>query len=320
MESAEPDDTGSEAQLAELSALVGRPFQRHGNDAAERAALQTLGGSLNRWKTEMADRTGVMRAADDSDLRLDELRVPKLRPEDRSTETKKNVLNFVKVADRADHAIGNFHNLMGAFDSMVVNEARDELTVHLSAEYAIIRALLEAVSAALWVLGPDDSDTRVLHALQMRFSELQFAKKLPKRFAELNGDDPKEFATPEIKFIDGQLQDLKKITSNAGLDWGDVAKETSPSSLIIGGAMYAPDVGSAVAFWYWSTASSLAHGEPSNMTELSDLSLIGVDFRNEPVALAEPSLVSILAYFKVTITLINAAHALWNRRAGSPPK
>lgn len=51
------------------------------------------------------------------------------------------------------------------------------------------------------------------------------------------------------------------------------------------------------------------------MRELADMTFIGVDVRDQPVAQVEPSAVAIWNHLKVAHDIIAVAHALWNRRA-----
>ena len=167
-----------------INALVGRYIQQHAEPVDEDRAQRLIGGALNSWKDNMWDRDGVMSRHDGSDLRGDELRLPKLPRDQRSEATRDDPLIHVSPSDVADHAILTFHNLMRGLDSMVISDGRDKMRLHLSAEYVMIRALIEAASTVLWVLGPDSSDERITRSMRVRHKELAFTKKLTKVYSD----------------------------------------------------------------------------------------------------------------------------------------
>lgn len=309
----------SDSETQRLRPLVGKYIQQHAEPVDEERAQGLLGGALNRWKETMWDREGVMSRHDGSDLRNDELRLPKLPRGQRSDATRDDPLIHVSPSDIANHAILTFHNLMRGFDSMVVSDARDEMRLHLSAEYVMIRALIEAACTAVWVLGPDESDERITRSMRLRRNELAFAKRLTKVYneqAELVDDDA---TAAQMAFVNGQLQDLKVMARTAGRSWSAVEKNLSPSDIVLGAGEYVADLGPAMTFWYWSTASSIAHAELGNMHQLADMRFIGVDVRDAPIVNAEPSAASIWKHFEAVLHMINSAHALWNKRAGERP-
>jgi len=300
-----------------FAGLVGAYIQRHGDDVSEEQAQQKIGGLLNGWKDAMHGRDGVMSREDGSDLRGDELRLPKLSIEKRSAATKTDPLWHVSPAHQADNGIQTFHNLMRAFDSMVLSEDRTQMRLHLSAEFVLIRALIEAANTAVWVLGPEDSDGRVARSLRLRHSELSYSRKLAIKFSELAGPDAQDALDAQDEFVSGQLTDLATMASDAGIEVSRVVKSVSPGTIASEAGVYVPDLGSALGYWYWSTASSIAHGEPANMRELADMTFIGVDVRDQPVAQVDPSAVAIWNHLKVAHDIIAVAHALWNRRAAA---
>ncbi|KJC65729.1 hypothetical protein [Agreia bicolorata] len=309
------NEISQQVRDAILAARAGDYIQRQADEDAEEAAQGRIVGLLNGWRNAMADRDGAMARNDGSDLRLDELRVPKLAINRRSSETRDHPPEHVTAPEQADHAIGTYHNLMMGLDAMVVDDDRAGIKLHLTSEYVIVRALIEAATTALWILGPDDSDTRVERALRLRHDELMYSKNLAKNYARyshaLNGD---EYRAQE-KYVAGQVSDLKTLTADAGLDFARVIAKLSPSTIAAEGGVYVPELGGAMTYWYWSTASSLAHGEPSNTRTLSDMKLIGVDHRNAPIAHVEPSATSILQHLEAAHALITKAHQLWNERA-----
>lgn len=290
-------------------------FQRQGDPDAEEKAQGQIAGLLENWRTTMANRSGVMSREDGSDLRGDELRTPELNNSRRSAETQGQPLEFLTVPDQADHAIVAFHNLMNGLDAMMINDARDELLLHLTAEFVMIRALIEAATTALWLLGPQDSDTRVARALRLRHDELIHSLHLAKNYSTFAGTLGGEEYRAQEGFVKAQITDLETVAADAKVPWSTVKKSLTPSAIANEGGAFVPELGGPLTYWYWSTASSLAHGEPSNLRGLSDMKLIGVDHRNRPVAHVEPSAVSIYRHLKVALQLISKAHQLWNDRA-----
>lgn len=266
----------------------------------------------------MHDRHGVMSREDGSDLRRDELRLPKLPLPERSLKTKNDPLTHVSPPQQADHAILTFHNIMRAFDSMVVSDDRTELRLHLSAEFTLIRALLEAATTAVWILGPDDSDERIRRTLRLRYSELSYSRKLAIRFAELTEADVASELSAQEEFVDGQVSDLVAMAVKAGLEAREVMRPVAPGTIAAQAGSYVSELGPALTYWYWSTASSIAHGEPANMNELADMKLIGVDVRDQPIAYVEPSAIAIWNHLKAAHEVIRVAHSLWNNRAAAP--
>ncbi|WP_136588176.1 MULTISPECIES: hypothetical protein [Actinomycetes] len=265
----------------------------------------------------MNGRDGVMSREDGSDLREDKLRLPKLSVEKRSAATKTDPLSLVSPAHQADNGIQTFHNLMRAFDSMVLSDDRRGMRLHLSAEFVLIRGLLEAANTALWVLGPEESDERIARSLRLRYTEISYSRKLAMKFTELAGPDAQDAFIAQERFVNGQLADLATMATDAGLEVKRATKPISPSTLASEAGTYVPGLGDALGYWYWSTASSIAHGEPANMRELADMTFIGVDVRDEPVAQVDPSAVAIWNHLKVAHDIITAAHVLWNHRAAA---
>lgn len=301
-----------------FAGMAGKYFQRHGNDESEDRARDDIGRLLEGWKKSMWGRDGVMARNDGSALREDELRVSSLRRAERSAATQEDALNYISPGMRADYAIGMYHNLMYGLDAMLLNDARTDLRLHLGAPYVHIRALIEAATTALWILGPASSDARILNTLRLRHDELNFSRRLAdgySKHAGVNDKDAQDAAKEQGKFVDGQLADLETITRKAGLPYKSVQISASPGYVAAEGGMFAPKVGKALAFWYWSTASSIAHGEPNNINMLADMKFIGVDHRDQPVADVEPSAVSVWNHLSVANELITRAHALWNIRA-----
>ncbi|MGK0721792.1 hypothetical protein [Leucobacter sp. W1478] len=303
----------------QVADLVGKYIQRQGTEVSEDEAQGLISGLLESWKKQMGDRDGVMSRPDGSQLRYDELRVPKLLVEDRSIQTREDPPRNVSSAHQADHAIQTYHNLMRGFDEMVVSDDRETLRIHLSAEFVMIRALIEAASLAVWILGPEDSDMRVARAMRFRHTELNFSKKLAIKFAELDGVESEKEANAQEEFVNGQIQDLRLVADRAGISWGQVKRSANPGLIAEEAGSFVPGLSPALTYWYWSTASSIAHGEPDNMSQLSDITFIGVDVRDEPVAHMEPSLVTIWNHLKVAHTIIETAHVLWNKRADPRP-
>lgn len=301
-----------------LAAAQGQYLQRQVDDASEARAQRKIAGLLNGWREAMGDRQGIMSRNDGSDLRGDELRVPLLPKERRSPHTRDHPPEHVTAPDQADHAIAMFHNLMVAFDAMVMNESRDRLRLHLTAEYVIIRALLEAATTALWILGPDDSNTRITRALRLRHDELKHSMNLAKNFAKFSNTLQDNAYLAQEEFVLGQIADLKTLATDAHVELSSVTKNVTPSIIAVEGGAYVPDLGGPLTYWYWSTASSLAHGEPANMRALSDMKFIGVDHRDSPVGHVEPSEASIFLHLEVAHQLITKAHDLWNSRARRP--
>lgn len=238
---------------------------------------------------------------------------------------------MVSPSQQADHAILVYHNLMRALDSMIVSDDRSEMRLHLSAEFVMIRALIEAAGTALWVLGPDTSDERVVRSLRLRYTELSFSRKLASTYTGL-ASGPSHTTTQatateallqgalqaQEAFVDGQMTDLMKMASVAGIERSLVTKAVPPSKIASEAGLYVPALGQANSYWYWSTASSVAHSEPSNIQTLADARFIGVDVRNRPIAHFEPSAVAIWNHLNAAHAMIEQAHQLWNRRAAAP--
>lgn len=304
------------AAARRLAYMTGRYIQQHADEIGEDEAQRKIAGTLQGWKNAMDGREGVMSRHDGSELRNDELRLEKLPLELRSSATKNDPLSHVTPAAIADHAIGTFHNLMRAFDSMVIGDDRASMRLHLSAEFVLIRALMEAATTALWLLGPDESDERITRALRLRRTELNFSKQLALNFHKHSGIDDDGVMEAQTTFIDGQMEDLVTMADRAGIQRTAWKQSATPMAVALGAAEYVPDLGSAVTYWYWSTASSIAHAEPANMYLLADLRFIGVDVRDEPVAHADPSASSIWKHLDVAMRLIGRAHELWNLRSG----
>jgi hypothetical protein len=300
--------------------MAGRYFQQHGDDATESEAHDKVTMLLEGWRVAMGGLQRSMARADGSALRDDDLRVVKLTREQRSAFTKDDILSYVSPSQRADYAIGIFHNLMQALDHMLVNSERTEIRLHLSAEYVVIRALIEAATSALWILGPEVSDQRITNAFRLRYDELEYSKRLTRAYARHSGlDEARSAEEAQTSFVSGQLLDLELIAESTGISFEDVKKGASPSLVAAEGGGYVPELGAALTFWYWSTASSIAHGEPTNINMLSDMKLLGVDERDEPIAHVEPSSVSVYNHLQVALDLIQRAHELWNQRANDAP-
>lgn len=310
------------------SRLVGQYIDRHGDENAEQAATNLIGGSLNSWTAEMAvgdDAIGTRR--DGSELRADDLRLPKLAAADRSEATQQEPLMHVAPGERADVAVRLFHNLMKALNAMVMADDRSHIRLHLTAEFVLIRALIEAATTALWILGPDDGDIRIQRSLRLQYSELDYARLLTKKFTDLSLENTSEenerdalteAREAQLTYISGQLDDLRLMAERAGVAWSMVKEPANPQLIAREAGVFVPGYGPALTYWYWSTASSIAHGEPVNMRRLGDSIFVGVDSRDEPVAHLDPSATTIWKHLEAALKMILAAHELWNRRAFPP--
>lgn len=296
---------------------MGTYIQRHADEEGESRAQRLIGGALHGWMKSMWDRDGIMSREDGSDLRKDELRVPKLAFDRRSEATQDDPLTHVSPGQLADHAILTFHNLMRGLDSMMVSDDRETIRLHLSAEFVMIRALIEAASSAVWLLGPPSSDERITRSMRLRFTELDFSKKLTKEYNHLAASIDEGATAAQVEFVNGQLADLRQTARDAGISWSSVSKLIGLAKIVQGAAEYIPELSPAMAHWYWSTASSIAHAEQANMNQLADLKFVGVDVRDSPVAHAEPSAVSIWKHLEAALAMIACAHALWNARAAA---
>lgn len=297
---------------------VGSYIQRHADDEAEARAQRLIGGAMHGWKESMWDRDGVMSREDGSDLRGDELRLPKLSLDRRSEATRLDPLTHTSPGQLADHAILTFHNLMRGLDSLMISDDRETIRLHLSAEFVMIRALIEAAASAVWLLGPNSSDVRITRSMRLRFTEIDFSKRLATEYQRLANSTDDDATAAQVDFVNGQLADLRRTARDAGISWSSVSKLIGPAKIVQEAAEDVPDLGPAMAYWYWSTASSIAHAEHANMSQLADLKFIGVDFRNTPIAHAEPSAASIWKHLEAALTLVARAHELWNMRAASP--
>lgn len=196
----------------------------------------------------MHGRDGVLSREDGSELRGDELRLPKLSVEKRSAATKTDPLSLMSPAHQADNGIQMFHNLMRALDSMVLSDDRAGMRLHLSAEFVLIRALLEAANTALWVLGPEESDERIARSLRLRYAEISYSRKLAMKFTELAGPDAQDAFIAQQEFVDGQLADRATMATDAGLEVRRATRPVSPSTLASEAGTYVPGLGGALDY------------------------------------------------------------------------
>jgi hypothetical protein len=82
------------------------------------------------------------------------------------------------------------------------------------------------------------------------------------------------------------------------------------ATIAVEGGTYVTGLGGPLTYWYWSTASSLAHGEPANMAAISDLTFIEGDHRDSPIGFVEPRAASIFLHLEAAHQLITKAHEL----------
>jgi hypothetical protein len=298
-----------------FAGLAGSYFQRQGNDVTEQDASNRLGGLLNSWRDAHGKRDGVMLPGAGSALDDDEQRARPLPRSLRTEITKQHPLLYASPAHRADYAIGVYHNLMSGFDAMVFNDSRDTIRLHLSSEFVLIRALIEAASTAVWVLSPEDSSERLERTFRLLWEEVTYSGRLADGYARHADTVGQGEHAAQTEFVSGQKTDLETMAVRASVSVSGLRKGAAPSVVAHEAGSVVAGLGGALTFWYWSTASSIAHGEPTNTNMLADMSLLGVDARDRPVAHVEPSAVAVWQHIRIAHELIEQAHQLWNLRA-----
>lgn len=66
------------------------------------------------------------------------------------------------------------------------------LTIYQVAQYPLLRSAVEGAALAVWLLGPEDRQTRILRLLQARMDEVRFDQALIKRMSLVRDGDTRE--------------------------------------------------------------------------------------------------------------------------------
>lgn len=91
----------------------------------------------------------------------------------------------------------------------------------------MIRALIEAASLAVWILGPEDSDMRVARAMSFDIRN-STSPKIGDYSPNWTALSLRKEANAQEEFVNGQIQDLRLIADRAGISWGQVKRSANP--------------------------------------------------------------------------------------------
>ena len=98
------------------------------------------------------------------------------------------------VPVQLSHAVG--YAISVAVDNLkaliALLETKDGLVIYQVAQYPLLRSAIESAAVAVWLLGPEDRQTRILRLLKVRMDEVIYDQALIKRMAADHEGDTHE--------------------------------------------------------------------------------------------------------------------------------
>ncbi|WP_400996418.1 hypothetical protein [Agromyces sp. GXQ0307] len=131
------------------------------------------------------------------------------------------------------------------------NDSRPFLSVY--ADYTLWRAILEAAACAVWILGPDEREERILRGTRLAIYE--WRKSVPLRHADGDFDQPMARLHAEQEAV------VRRVCIAMGFDFDSLdRKGLTPSAVVNGARNHLGSAGQDLAFW-WTVCSRYAHAQ-----------------------------------------------------------
>lgn len=175
------------------------------------------------------------------------------------------------------------------------------------AGYSLLRNAIECAGIALWLIGPADSNTRVLRAIQLSYESLKDHRKLEAaRVGEkLMGVDPTD---PTLKKL---VAERDKRPANVGVKLAPPTLTERLESVEEYVTQHAPKQEALIV--YWQRGSGLAHGRRHAVWQVSDARVKGSDHAGFQVVMTG-DIVELTAHFEAAVNYLEDAVALFEAR------
>ena len=250
---------------------------------------------LEAYNTEVA-RRHARAISRDSDLARDDALAPGMRPSDVALESIKIAVEAAGVWSR----------------SVLVSGP----TPH--ADYSLLRAMMESLATAVWILGPEDSRQRVTRIFRLAALESKEFDQYVKRVDRMSDGMHPEHRAGLRHTHQSEDTRLRSLAIAAGLDTKFIfARETITRTAILEqAAEYIPQLHPVDAWGLWSLCSGLAHGQRMYATGLSNRSEVA--FFDETVETTLSASGSVLIRFVDAVWwMLESAVELYNIRASA---
>lgn len=146
------------------------------------------------------------------------------------------------VLSALSHGIDHLH----CFRSLIV----DAQALHVYAPFSLLRAAFENFSTVLWLLEPDDRETRVQRRLQLAAANIRYGEDV-RRLAQEAGEDQSE----------RRLGDVAAIAVSAGVPADRILGRTPGYESIVRGGAAATALSADTLVLVWKTCSGITHGQ-----------------------------------------------------------
>lgn len=198
----------------------------------------------------------------------------------------------------------------GARAAATLWQARE---VHVIADYALLRVVVEGAVLAWWISSEPDPNERARRAYRVALDDLTNARN--REQAAVRNAQTDEGREKRGAALAGVLRELDRLTG-AVRDSRIAIEEQlltprllKMPSLLVEAERRIDGAGDLGYSLLWSITSTTAHGSLTAVEQLSNMSNTG-----EPVAMSDPDTVGQFA--AQAAHLLHAAHDTWNRYAG----
>ncbi|MCP2326970.1 hypothetical protein HDA40_005477 [Hamadaea flava] len=134
-------------------------------------------------------------------------------------------------------------------------------------DYMLFRPIIENLLTAIWILGPEDSTVRIQRTLASWESELSDAAKFGRNVKKYSGNPNYPGIHEHDAACDQLRARLAQVTAATGVE---VDRRLALTSIVAAAGEHIPQLGQLRAYWAWSTASGMTHGQ----------SLVGINMGN----------------------------------------
>ena len=135
------------------------------------------------------------------------------------------------------------------------SEGQQVVELHINGQYSLVRGALENATRAIWLLGPDDSQTRIVRRLKLKNQEFRKAVNLRREEGQPNAGRWEERRTT-----------LAAIAHRAQVSFGN--DRVTYTDIVKDAGDRTPGLGEVGAFSAWSRCSALAHGDETAFVNL----------------------------------------------------
>jgi hypothetical protein len=185
--------------------------------------------------------------------------------------------------------------------------------VHFVADYALFRTAVECSVQAWWVLAPDVSEERVRRAVRIMMDDLVRARSRENTAVKIAlSEESRDKRNAVVDNINKHITNLERAFDDTGIAWAEGIRRHSQLDMLnlLQEAQESiekiPDVGLTLL---WSMLSSLAHGSPSSVNQLSSTN--GRMELPDRVAYLTNDADTVLQFATSTFQLVDVVDGLW---------